>query len=80
MTEDVQNDGQWSSGQVASENTWMGFIPFEPDVAGPGSDATCKWSVYSRTQRAANLDPYLNAVTSFVVKTDVHWLRSRRQF
>jgi len=80
LTEDVQNDGQWSSGQVSSETTWMDFIPREPDIAFGGSGSSCKWSVYSRTQRAADLDPYLSAITSVVVKSDVHWLRSRRQF
>lgn len=80
VEEGVQNDGQWSAGKLASEVTWMGFIPREPDIALGSSGSSADWSVYSRTQRAADLDPYLSKITSVVVTPYVHWLRSRRQF
>ena len=76
-SEGDQSGGSWTSGELADLNTLVGFIPFQPDVAGPGSDATCTWCVYSRTQRAADLDPYASAITSVVVSPLVHSLRSR---
>jgi hypothetical protein len=36
-----------------------------------------KWSVYSRTQRAQDLDPYLSPIGSYSLPNRVHWLRSR---
>jgi hypothetical protein len=73
-----QNAGDWTStGIKVAWQTFLDSIPHEPDIAAGVSDATAKWCVYSRTQRAANLDPYASAVTAVILRGDVHWLRSR---
>jgi hypothetical protein len=74
---DDQTGGTWESAVLTDLQTLVDFIPFEPDIAGPGSGATAKWCVYSRTQRAANLDPYASAITVATVTPLVHSLRSR---
>lgn len=53
-------------------------IPHEPDIVGGASTATADWCVYSRTQRAADLDPYAPHVTATIQDTQVRWLRSRQ--
>lgn len=75
--EGEQSGGTWSGGVLTSLQTVVGFVPFEPDIAGPTSDSTAKWCVYSRTQRAANLDPYASPITTATVSPLVHSLRSR---
>lgn len=77
-TESDQNAGVW--GTLTAFNTRMAAIPMEPDIAGPGSTATAKWCVYSRTQRAANLNPYASAVSGYIVRPQVHSLRSRATY
>jgi hypothetical protein len=72
-----QANGVWASGYLGGIATILAAIPRQPDISPPLSPATCKWSVYSRTQRAANLDPYLSAITSATARTLVHTLRSR---
>lgn len=76
-SEGEQQAGVWGSSFLAGEETYVGNIPLQPDVAGFGSDATCNLCVYSRTQRAANLDPYASHVTSHVIRSAVHFLRRR---
>lgn len=76
-----QNNGVWDPGWLTGlVQPYLDAIPKEPDIAGPGSGNTAKWCIYSRTQRAANLDPYASAVDHYVMKQDVHWLRSRETF
>jgi hypothetical protein len=73
-----QNAGNWTgSGIVSLWDALLAAIPREPDIAAGVSDATAKWCVYSRTQRAANLDPYASAINAVVRRGPVHWLRSR---
>jgi len=67
----------WDAATIAFYQAFLDTVPKEPDLAGGESDATAKWCVYSRTQRAANLDPYASAITSYTVRTPVHWLRRR---
>lgn len=53
-------------------------IPREPDVVfGPSTDS-CRWVVYSRTRRAAELDDYTNPVTATLARAPIFWLRSRQ--
>lgn len=74
-----QNAGTWQSGIIALWQAYLDVIPREPDIAPPLSTATAKWCVYSRTQRAANLDPYASAITGTNLRAQVHWLRSRER-
>jgi hypothetical protein len=59
--------------------TLIAAIPRQPDIAGPGSDSVANWCVYSRTQRAANLDPYASHIQGTNLHTKIHWLRSRER-
>lgn len=81
--------GSWAEGDNLDgnvESNWRGFllnelnaIPKQPDIATGVSLATAKWCIYSRTQRAANLNPYAVPVASYIVRTPFHYLRSRAQ-
>lgn len=76
-----QNNGVWDPGWLTGAvMPYVNAIPKEPDVGGPVSPATARWCVYSRTQRAADLDPYASAVKTTFAHQDVHWLRSRETF
>lgn len=77
IVEGDQNDGVVGSSMTGPWSAFVAAIPKEPDIATGASGASAKWCVYSRTQRAANLDPYASAVTATVVKTKLHYLRSR---
>lgn len=80
LQEGDQADGNIIAGSITAAETYLAAIPRVPDVAGPGSLATCTWGVYSRTQREQNADPYINAVTSHTIHPEVHVLRSRQAF
>lgn len=69
----------WQSAIITRWQTYVSSIPMQPDIAGPGSGAVADWCVYSRTQRAANLDPYASHVQTATVNTALHWLRSRQR-
>lgn len=81
--------GSWAEGDNLDgnvESNWRGFllnelnaIPKQPDLATGAALASANWVVYSRTQRAANLDPYAVPVASYIVRTPFHYLRSRAQ-
>lgn len=76
-----QNNGVWDPGWLTGlVQPYLDAIPHQPDISPPLSVATAKWCIYSRTQRAADADPYASAVTSYVMRQDVHWLRSRQTF
>lgn len=77
IVEGDQNDGVVGSSMTGPWSTFVAAIPRQPDIATGTSDSTAKWCVYSRTQRTANLDPYASPVTATVVKTKLHYLRSR---
>ena len=72
-----QATGSWVSGYLTGIQTILDAIPHEPDLILGPADGSAKWSVYSRTQRAANLDPYLSPITGVTKRTLVHMLRSR---
>jgi len=56
---------------------YLDAIPLQPDIVSGVSSSQANWCVYSRTQRAANLDPYASHVTSYSLGNAVHFLRSR---
>jgi len=72
-----QSAGVWQSGATTLWNTYLASIPKQPDIATGASTSVANWGIYSRTQRAADLDPYISPVVSFSVRTKVRWLRSR---
>ena len=72
-----QEDGVWASTVLARVQALLDAIPHEPDIAEGASSSTAKWSVYSRTQRAGDFDPYASAIVATQKRTAVHWLRSR---
>lgn len=80
VNEAKQNNGVWDSSWITLVDAYIAAIPREPDVGGVVSPATARWCVYSRTQRASNLDPYASAVKTTHTHPEVHWLRSREQF
>lgn len=77
IAENDQNAGVVGSSILGPWETLITAIPKQPDIAGPASQSTAKLCVYSRTQRAANLDPYASAVTGHVLRNKLHYLRSR---
>jgi len=80
LLESDQQGGIIEADHKTAAQAYMDAIPRQPDVSGPLSPATCTWSVYSRTQRAQNRNPYLSAVTSAAMQNEVHVLRSRQIF
>jgi hypothetical protein len=79
ILEDDQNAGLVGSSILVPWQTFIDAIPKEPDLAGGASEARARLCVYSRTQRAANLDPYASAVTGNILRNKLHYLRSRAQ-
>lgn len=76
--EDDQAGGVFNAALLTKVAAFTNSIPRQPDIAGPGSDSVANWCVYSRTQRAANLDPYAAHVATTVARAGVYWLRSRQ--
>jgi len=76
-TEENQGSGNWLAGTLALMEAYLASVPLEPDISGGVETGGCKLCVYSRTQRAANLDPYASAVTSHVLHPEAHYLRRR---
>lgn len=76
--EDDQNSGAWAAGTLTGVATLLAAIPVQPDLATGPSDSVAHWCVYSRTQRAANADPYASPVTSTIRRPNVRWLRRRQ--
>src|SRR5690349_6858349 len=66
--EGEQNDGVWDSSIITYiDEDLLGVVPQQPDISPPLSSSTARWCVYSRTQRAQDLDPYASAVTGWSV-------------
>ena len=76
-TEGNQANGLWNTNVMNAVAAYMSHIPRQPDLVSGFSWSTAKWSVYSRTTRALNQNPYLQAITSTVVHPEVHYLRRR---
>lgn len=77
LVEADQNAGVWNVFPLTAWQTFLDAIPREPDIVTGTSESTAKWGVYSRTQRSQNRDPYISPVTSTVLRSRVHFLRSR---
>jgi hypothetical protein len=77
IAEGDQNAGTIGPSQLVKWQNYLDAIPRQPDLATGSSGSSADWTVYSRTQRQANADPYANKVTSVVLHNKVHWLRSR---
>jgi hypothetical protein len=81
LAEGDQSAGIINNGTLlTSMKGLMDAIPVQPDISPPGSTATANWCVYSRTQRAANLNPYAAHVTSYTLRNRVHFLRRRSEY
>jgi hypothetical protein len=72
-----QSAGVWQSGATTLWAAYMAAIPHQPDLATGVSLSVANWVIYSRTQRAADLDPYASIVQAATVRSKVRWLRSR---
>lgn len=77
LGEDQQDGGTWGATQLGLWQALLDSIPHQPDVIeGPGPES-CNWCVYSRTSRGQSVTPYADSITSTILRTRVHWLRSR---
>lgn len=74
-----QSGGVWQAGIIALWNAYLAAIPLQPDIASGVSSSVANWGVYSRTNRAADIDPYISPVISKQLRTQFRWLRSREQ-
>jgi hypothetical protein len=72
-----QSAGVWQSGALTLWGTYLAAVPKTPDIASGVSASEAHWVVYSRTQRAADLDPYASTIQSSSIRSKVRWLRSR---
>lgn len=70
--------GVWQATLLAIWQNYLDAIPHQPDLATGPSTSTADWVVYSRTNRAADIDPYASKVTSPLLRSPVRWLRSRQ--
>lgn len=77
VSEADQSGGVWQSGITTLWNTYLAAIPRQPDLVSGVSPATADWSVYSRTNRLEDVDPYLSPVVNVTLRTQFRWLRSR---
>lgn len=74
----VGND--FTAGYMTFIGPYLAAVPFQPDIVPGGGivgGSQANWCVYSRTQRAADLDPYAEHVTAYATHNQVHWLRRR---
>lgn len=77
FNEGDQVGNNWYAGVFVLYGAFLDSIPKTPDIAEGASSSTAKWVVYSRTQRAADADPYASPITSYTIRPAVHWLRRR---
>lgn len=70
--------GVWQSSLLSIWQNFLDAIPRQPDIQPGVSTSVANWCVYSRTNRAADVDPYASHVTGTVLRTAVRWLRSRQ--
>jgi hypothetical protein len=79
LAEGDQNDGTVQSGLLGIWETFVASIPLAPDIATGGglTDATANLCVYSRTARSQDQDPYAAHVKAHIIRTRLHYLRSR---
>lgn len=72
-----QAAGSWTTTYLTDQGRYVNAIPHQPDISGPGSEATCNWAVYSRTNRSQGISTYLAHIQTPIVRSRLHWLRSR---
>lgn len=77
VSEADQTGGVWQSSIVTLWNAYVAAIPLAPDIAFGPSASTATWCVYSRTNRAQDIDPYASPVVAKTLRTQFRWLRSR---
>ena len=77
LFESHQNGGTWDATQLALWQAFLDAVPHSPDIALGPINPSVDWSVYSRTQRSQDVDPYLSHITAPILRSKVHWLRSR---
>lgn len=75
--ENDQTNGSFNAFATVRLGVFLAAIPRQPDIATGPSSSSAVWSVFSRTQRGQNLNPYLSPVTDAVLRLPLHWLRSR---
>lgn len=75
--ETATSNGLLGLGKASVYQTFLDAIPREPDLVTGVGDGSAHWCVYSRTNRAADVDPYASAITEVVLGTRLRWLRSR---
>lgn len=78
-SEGDQDNGVWAAGSLylIRAQALVSAIPLAPDLVSGASSTSCHWTVYSRTRRARDLNPYANNVTSATLTPKVRFLRSR---
>lgn len=74
---DYVND-TWQSSALALADDYLSAIPLSPDLVEGESTASADWSVYSRTQRASDLDPYASHIASYQLRPAFRYLRTRQ--
>ena len=79
-SEAMQSGGLWSSSMLSAFDAILDTVPRQPDLVSGYSWSTAKWSVYSRTARAADQDPYLSEITGVTIRAQLHSLRSRAAY
>jgi len=77
LGETDQTAGVWQSGITTLWAAYIAAVPRQPDLVAGVSPATADWSVYSRTNRTQDIDPYLSPIVSNTLRTQFRWLRSR---
>lgn len=63
---------------VTAAQNFLNAIPLEPDLGIDYPPHVVNLTVYSRTARAQDQDPYAPDVTGFSLDRQVRWLRSRQ--
>jgi hypothetical protein len=77
VSEADQSAGVWQSGITTLWNAYLAAIPRQPDIASGLGQSVANWVVYSRTNRAQDVDPYASSIQNATLRTQFRWLRSR---
>lgn len=77
LLEGDQNADIIVAGTMTALNAFLNSIPHQPDIVAGASGSKALWCVYSRTNRAADLDPYASAIQSTQLRSTLKFLRSR---
>lgn len=77
LAEGDQAAGVWAAGIISLWNAYLASVPSQPDIATGTSSSVANLGVYSRTNRAADIDPYISPIVAKTVRSQFRWLRSR---